>query len=185
MFASARPTPQPFEPWGFDNGAYAAWTKGQPFPAKKFHQRLEVALLVNSDPIVAVCPDIVAGGMKSLEFSLNWLRRLPHFWPWYLAVQDGMTTDEVLKVAHLFAGIFLGGTLKFKVGAWKWSRLAHFCDKKFHYGRCSTLEKLEHAHAVEADSVDTTYPLWTYKRLERYEAHDVAVRTGEQANLYA
>jgi hypothetical protein len=180
MFASARPTPFEFEPWGFDNGAYVAWAKGKPWSESLFWKRLDAAYKVNSDPIVAVTPDIVAGGMKSLEFSVNWRLRLPGFWNWYLAVQDGMERDEVLEVMHLFSGIFLGGTLKFKAEAYKWSRLAHFCDKRFHYGRCSTLEKLEHAHAVEADSVDTTYPLWTYKRLERYRDHDLAIRNGEQ-----
>src|ERR1700757_2062684 len=108
MFAADRSLPIfPYEPWGFDNGAFSAWTNGQSFPEEVFLRRLGGALKASSDPIVAVCPDIVAGGMKSLEFSLNWLRRLPSYWPWYLAVQDGMTTEVVKDVAHLFAGIFL------------------------------------------------------------------------------
>ena len=173
----------PFEPWGFDNGAFEAWKKGETFREDKFLRRLDVALKVPSDPIVACCPDIVAGGLRSLEFSVWWLERLPMGWPWYLAVQDGMTHDDVLGVAHLFAGIFLGGTDKFKLTAYGWSRLAHFADKKFHYGRAGTLRKLAHAHAVEADSVDSNFPLWTQERMTMFRDHDVAVRMREQAVL--
>jgi hypothetical protein len=168
LFASARPTPYPFEPWGFDNGAFVAWRRGESFPEGTFLKRLDVALRVNSDPIIAVCPDIVAGGMKSLEFSVRWLERLPCWWPWYLAVQDGMEQDAVVEVAHLFSGIFLGGTDKFKLTAYHWSRLAHFCDKKFHYGRAGTLKKLAHAYSIESDSCDSAFPLWTQERMDTF-----------------
>lgn len=183
IFCTNRPTPYPFEPWAFDNGAFVAWTSGKEFPEATFLRRLEIALKTNSDPIVAVCPDIVAGGMASLEFSVRWLERLPSYWPWYLAVQDGMTADAVLEVSHLFAGIFLGGTDKFKLTAYRWSRLAHFADKKFHYGRAGTLRKLAHAHAVGADSCDSSFPLWTSKRLEIFRDHDVSIRERHQGEL--
>lgn len=183
MFASAPPTPRQFEDWGYDNGAYDAFTHNKPFPETKFLRRLDVALKVNSDPILAVCPDIVAGGMRSLDFSVKWLERLPCFWPWYLAVQDGMTQDAVLEVAHLFAGIFLGGTDKFKLTAYRWSRLAHFADKKFHYGRAGTLRKIRHAWAVEADSLDSNFPLWTVERMSTFRAEQVALETQEQGVL--
>lgn len=185
MFADRDKIPKlyPYEPWGFDNGAFGAWTSGQEFPTSKFLRRLEIALKVPSDPLVAVCPDIVAGGRKSLDFSLAWLDRLPRHWPWYLAVQDEMTHEDVVDVAHLFAGVFLGGTDKFKLTAYGWARLAHFCDKRFHYGRAGTLRKLQHAHAVGADSVDSNFPLWTSRRLEVFRDHDAALRTAEQGSL--
>jgi hypothetical protein len=184
MFATDRSIPlYPYEPWGFDNGAFVAWTNGEQFPEETFLKRLDKALLVPSDPIVAVCPDIVAGGMESLEFSVRWLERLPSYWPWYLAVQDGMTHNAVTEVAHLFSGIFLGGTDKFKRTAYGWSRLAHCCDKKFHYGRAGTLRKLAHAHAVESDSVDSTFPLWSNSRMLTFRDHDIAIRSGEQARF--
>jgi hypothetical protein len=185
MFVYDRPIAKlyPFEPWGFDNGAYVAWKKGLSFPEEVFLRRLDVALKVSSDPIIAVCPDIVTKGVESLDFSLRWLERLPRFWPWYLAVQDGMTHRDVQVVGHLFAGIFLGGSDKFKRTAYGWSRLAHFMDKKFHYGRAGTLDKLAHAHAVQADSVDSCFPLWTKTRLDVFKNHDQALQSGEQAAL--
>ena len=186
MFASDRPFPPfyyAYEPWGFDNGAFVAWTRGNQFPEKVFLKRLDAALRVETDPAVAVCPDIVAGGLRSLEFSVNWLKRLPSWWPWYLAVQDGMTQDAVLDVAHLFAGIFLGGTDRFKLTAYHWSRLAHFADKKFHYGRAGTLRKIRHAYAVEADSLDSNFPLWTVDRMRVFRDEQMALETEEQGLL--
>lgn len=42
MFTVKRPTPFPFERWGFDNGAFVAFCKGQPFPEDDFLRRLEI-----------------------------------------------------------------------------------------------------------------------------------------------
>jgi hypothetical protein len=190
MFATARPTPQRYEPWGFDNGAFDAWKKHKPFPEGKFLRRLDVALKVpkfwpffEGNPLLAVCPDIVAGGLRSLDFSLRWLEKLPVYWPWYLAVQDGMSEKDVSKVLHLFHGIFLGGTDKFKLTAYRWSLLAHSFDKRFHYGRAGTLRKIRHAWKVEADSVDSNFPLWTVKRLSIFRDEWKALQREEQPSL--
>lgn len=180
MFAGTRPTPYSFEPWGFDNGAYVAWKSGQPFPESKFLRRLEIAMKVPMDPIIAVCPDQVTEGIKSLEFSLQWIGRLPNEWPWYLAVQDGMDHDSVADVIHLFSGIFLGGSDKFKFTAYGWSKLAHMAGKKFHYGRAGTLRKLRHAHAVDSDSCDSAFPLWTSERMEIFHREYLAIKNKEQ-----
>jgi hypothetical protein len=183
MFATVRPTPQEFEPWGFDNGAFVAWKRSKPFPKDTFLRRLDKALKVNSDPIVAVCPDIVAGGSRSLDFSCAWLERLPSFWPWYLAVQDGMTQQDVFQVLHLFSGVFLGGTDRFKLTAYRLSQFAHSFDKRFHYGRAGTLRKIRHAWKVEADSVDSNFPLWTVKRLGIFRDEWKALQREEQRPL--
>ncbi len=186
MFASDRPFPPffyPSEVWGFDNGAFVAWTRGNQFPEGVFLRRLDAALRVETGPAVAVCPDIVAGGLRSLEFSVNWLKRLPSSWPWYLAVQDGTTRDAVLEVVHLFAGIFLGGTDRFKLTAYRWSRLAQFAGKKFHYGRAGTLRMIRHAYAVEADSLDSNFPLWTVDRMRVFRDEQMALERQEQGIL--
>jgi hypothetical protein len=168
IFLKGKPCPFPFERWAFDNGAFVAWRKGFSFPEDEFLHRMEEAEGVNSEPYLAVTPDIVAGGLTSLDFSLSWRERLKNGWPWYLAVQDGMATNEVCDIAHLFSGIFLGGTDKFKFGAEKWCDLAHACGKKFHYGRAGTLRKLAHAIRVGADSIDSSFPLWTKERFGEF-----------------
>jgi hypothetical protein len=172
MVVTKRPAPYPFEKWGFDNGVFAAWLKGLPFPETDFLRRLEVAEKVNSEPYIAVTPDIVAGGCMSLQFSTSWRmsHRLPSSWPWYLAVQDGMTPDDVKPHLHLYAGLFLGGTNRFKATAYRWRVLAHQHRMKFHYGRASTPGKLVSAFKCGADSVDSAFPLWTAERMRIFVA---------------
>ena len=150
------------EPWGFDNGAFRDWLNGKEFDSSAFLLRLEMAKKIGT-PYLAVTPDIVAGGDKSLYFSLDWLDKLQE-WPWYLAVQDGMKLDQVSKILKPFAGIFLGGTDKFKATAWHWCKLAHMHGKKFHYARAGTPRKLIEAKKVGADSCDSAFPLWSMER---------------------
>ena len=168
IFVTRVPSPYPYELWGFDNGAFGAYLRKQSFPTEEFEARLGKALEVNSDPYMAVTPDIVANGCESLDFSLMWRSKLPNYWPWYLAVQDGMEKSEVEDSLHLFEGIFLGGSDKFKSTAYTWARLAHKHRKKFHYGRASTPRKLAHAYRVGSDSCDTSFPLWTKDRMRTF-----------------
>jgi hypothetical protein len=176
IFATTkRPTPFAYERWGFDNGAFKAW-KDAGFPLninvefwnmvwspEEFYRRLVEAMDADCDPYLAVCPDIPAS-KESLQYSLNWMRHLPSEWPWYLAVQDGMDRNEVEDVLHLFSGVFLGGSDKFKLGAYNWVRLAHKHQKKFHYARAGTEAKLKHAFAIGADSLDSNFVCWTKER---------------------
>jgi hypothetical protein len=166
MFATFNhnPNPYPNEPWGFDNGAYRSWRKGEPFDNALYLRRLENAHRAGV-PYLGVVPDIVAGGMRSLDFSLSYLSRLPKKWPWYLAIQDGMTMVSVESVIGQFSGLFLGGTLRFKSTAPRWIALAHRHGKKFHYGRCGTIRRLEYVRTLGVDSLDSAFPLWTAERL--------------------
>jgi len=185
MFASAPPTPFPFEKWGLDNGAFKAWQDAG-FPggltiddwcilwdADEFDRRLREAAAIDSDPYLVVVPDI-PGSPHSLDFSVSWIRDaklcpVADFridWPWYLAVQDGMKFEEVEQVLHLFSGVFLGGTDKFKLTAYHWAKFAHAHQKKFHYARAGTPRKIRHAFRVGADSLDSTFASWTIQRTE-------------------
>src|ERR1700733_363234 len=175
MFASQRPTPFPFEKWGLDNGAFKAWQEaGVPgglkiddwcvlWGADECERRRREAGGAGSDPYLAVVPDI-PGSAESLQWSLQWISELRRDWPWYLAVQDGMELRQVEESLHLFAGIFLGGTDKFKLTAYHWARLAHAHQKKFHYARAGTPRKIRHAFRVGADSLDSTFASWTTQR---------------------
>lgn len=160
-----KPTPYPQEPWGFDNGAFRDWKKGLIFDGDSYLRRLDKAYVVGI-PYLAVVPDMVAEGLRSLDFSLSWLDRLPKEWPWYLALQDGMGLEDVDSVIDRFAGLFLGGTDRFKYTAWYWRKLSHRHGKPFHYARASTPRKIRHAMASGADSCDSAYPLWMADRLD-------------------
>jgi hypothetical protein len=193
MFAGVKPTPYEGEPWGFDNGAFYNWQHGEAFDEARFLYRTwQAAAYVLGNPYLAVVPDIVAGGCSSLAFSLKWIERLrttwlpvePHCdfplpdkyarvfvgcWPWYLAVQDGMTTHDVNPYLPQFDGIFLGGSDAFKSQAWRWRVFAKDNGKPFHYGRAGTLPKLESALKMKADSLDSAYPLWEAKRFAKFQ----------------
>jgi hypothetical protein len=175
MFATKQPTPFPFERWGFDNGAFKAWQDaGFPrdltredwailFDVEEFERRLAEAQTADSEPYLAVTPDI-PGSRASLAYSIEWRRDLQNGWPWYLAVQDGMEVGEVENVLYMFAGIFLGGGDNFKLTAYRWAKLAHKHNRKFHYGRAGTPRKVRHAFAVQSDSLDSTFACWTKER---------------------
>jgi len=169
MFIRRKPTPLPGELWGFDNGAFYWWKQGKSFDAGTFQRKLERAYQAGT-PYMAVAPDIVCGGLKSLKFSLWWLDsgRLPMDWPWYLAVQDGMKPEEVEPVLCRFAGIFIGGSDKFKATTPAWVTLARKHNKWVHFGRCSTPKKLEFVFWVGCDSADSAFMLWDKCRLERF-----------------
>ena len=193
MFATRRPTPFLFEKWGFDNGSHEAWRDaGFPigltvddwcalFPVEEFEHRLEEAEAVGSDPYVAVVPHI-PGSAESLAYSVEWRKDIMNGWPWYLAVQDGMTVEAVEHVLHMFAGILLGGTEAFTLTAHGWARLAHKHHRRFHYARAKTPRKVRHAFAVGADSLDSTFDCW--KKVQTKELCNAWDSLGLQSELW-
>ena len=171
-----KPTPYPGEPWALDNGAFAAWKGGRPFDANSFAVRAFACASLS--PVFGVLPDIVGGGSKSLALSLAWLPRLPPI-AWYLAVQDGMTTAMVEPLLDHVAGLFLGGTTEFKGTAPIWARMAHAAGKRFHYARVSTEIHIRRAIDCEADSIDSTQPLWSKRHWNKFE-RDVFVNLAQE-----
>jgi hypothetical protein len=159
------------EEWGFDNGAFSWWKEGKQFQEDVFMRRLEKChSKLPYAPYLAVLPDIVAGGDASWDFSMKWLNsgKLPSDWPWYLAVQDGMDTAWVINVLDRVAGIFLGGSDDYKKQALFWRKISATHGKPLHYARAGTLNKIAHASMVAADSLDSSFPLWTHQRLSSF-----------------
>ena len=80
---------------------------------------------------------------------------------WYLAVQDGMEIDEIEKVMDRFDGIFVGGTVKWKVRTGEeWVRLAHAHNLPCHIGRVGVFRRIIWARRINADSIDSTSFIW-------------------------
>ena len=146
-------------PCALDNGAYTAYTKGYPFPEAAFLNTLNKCYELNIVLDFITCPDIVAGGKESLDFSMEWaMGRLKTAPKLALVVQDGMIADMLDPfVRKHFTHIFVGGTPD-----WKWRTLPgwqSFCDAyklKCHVGRCGTLENLKTCQSLHVDSVDST-----------------------------
>lgn len=155
--------------WALDNGAFGCWRRGESFNVPAF----ERAMVLTADyptPYLAVLPDIVAGGLGSLAFSLEWLGRVRGDWPWYLAVQNGMTPGDVEPLIGRVASVFIGGTTEWKEEtAQEWCDFAHGHGRRCHYARAGTLRKLIDARVVGADSVDSAFPLWNRERMARLE----------------
>lgn len=176
MYSTSKPAPYPGEPWGFDNGAWSAGHNDRSFPELRFLKRLRKAYIVGkkvNPPWLAVVPDIVMGGPKSLDFSLEWMPRLESLgyrgWPWYLAVQHGMDYQTVEEVLPNFDGLFLGGSWELRFAARRWQAVARRAGVPFHYGGCGTRAKLAHAFELGGvNSLDSAGPLLSKKGLREF-----------------
>jgi len=164
--------PQTFSLYFLDNGAFSYWKNGRAFDGRAFLKTLERVAEFESSPKFVVVPDLVAQGLKSLEFSLNWLERLKREYPQFsyaLALQDGMTVNEVEPVMDNFDYLFVGGTLRWKVQTGRlWVNLARKHGKKCHVGRVGTVRRVRWAKAVGADSIDSALPLFSKEKWERF-----------------
>jgi hypothetical protein len=154
-------------PWAFDNGAFGDWRAGKRWDAGAYERALERV----AHPDFLVVPDVVAGGLRSLEVSLQWVRRLHGVGPLYLAVQDGMREADVGPELAPFAGIFIGGTLEWKIrhGA-TWVAFAHAHGRRCHVGRVGAMRRIAWARRIGADSIDSSLPLWSADNLARFAA---------------
>lgn len=159
------------EPWAFDNGAFGDWRAGRAFDTQAYCEDLaRLGQHAATGPDLLVVPDIVAGGERSLEFSLDWLETLRDVSaPRYLAVQDGMAEASVQDVLELFDGLFVGGTLAWKILTGRtWVEMAHRVAKPCHVGRVGSFNRVRWARRIGADSIDSCLPLWSEDNLQRF-----------------
>lgn len=133
------------------------------FDEARFERMISRAIGEWPEPVFGVLPDIVAGGVGSLYYSLRWIDRLPP-WRWYLAVQDGMTPLDIEPHLDKVEGIFIGGTLRFKSTAAKWVSLG----VPTHFGRAGVRRRLHFAARCGCESADSAFPLWTMERTSEF-----------------
>ena len=140
-----------------DNGAFSQFRSGYPFQEIVFLDCMAKCYEMKIKLDFIVCPDIVAGGKKSLDFSMRWTDRLICD-NLALVVQDGMEPSDLsTNILEKFAVIFVGGSK-----AWKWDTaeqwvdFAHHHGKLCHIGQAGTLNALRNAQKYQADSVDST-----------------------------
>ena len=141
--------------FALDNGAWKC-RDGSPFPEKPFRSLVD---RYGSLADFVVIPDIVAGGMRSLEFSLSWLPRLRGLRQLLLPVQDGMDVRSVCEVLreHIGLGIFLGGSTQWKLETmYNWGVVACAARRYYHVGRVNTARRIRLAAESGADSFDGT-----------------------------
>ncbi|MFA7604914.1 MAG: hypothetical protein WCY29_18125 [Novosphingobium sp.] len=143
--------------YALDNGAWTAFQRGDPFDVPAFEKA--VALLGSGADWI-VLPDIVAGGLASLRFSLDWLdalRNRPELRGarYLLAVQNGMEPPHIASLVGPEIGIFVGGDTPWKLATMAaWARLAHERGALCHVGRVNTARRIRLCAAAGADSFD-------------------------------
>jgi hypothetical protein len=142
-----------------DNGAFRCWQRGYPFMEEFFWQTIRDCYDKKIDLDFIVCPDIVTGGKRSLDFSIEYANsKLRTSQNLALAVQDGVKPSDIDKFClSNFSHIFIGGSVEWKwETAEQWVDYAHGKEMKCHIGRCGTLDRLRYARGIGADSVDST-----------------------------
>lgn len=136
--------------YALDNGAWTAFQQQQPFDVPAFERAVR-ELGTGADFVVV--PDIVAGGLESLAFSLDWLPRLSGLR--LLAVQDGMTEDDVAPHIGRSVGVFVGGSTPFKEHTMAgWAKLARSRGAYCHVGRVNTVRRIRQCADAGVDSFD-------------------------------
>jgi hypothetical protein len=139
-----------------DNGAWADFQAGRDFDEDGFERFLDWFAAQPVTPRWLVLPDIVAGGLRSLELSMRYQNRCLSIAPLVLiAVQDGMQQSDLAPLVGRNVGIFLGGSTE-----WKLANMAGwgaFCAEHgiyYHVARVNTEKRIWMAVAAGADSVD-------------------------------
>jgi hypothetical protein len=154
--------------YAIDNGAWTAFQNKTMFDEGLFTGIVD-KLGSGSDWIVV--PDIVAGGIASLEFSLKWIGRLRGVSKLLIAVQDGMTPEDVEPHLADDIGIFIGGGNTFKEDAIRWGDLAQRRGAYLHMGRVNTQRRIKIAEIAGCDSFDGTSASRYVKTLGMLDAY--------------
>ncbi|MGP5108950.1 MULTISPECIES: hypothetical protein [Pseudomonas] len=141
--------------YALDNGAWTAFQQGEAFDEVAFGRAVD---LLGEKADWIVLPDIVAGGMASLEFSLRWLERLKGIpTKLLLAVQNGMQPDDVRELLSPAIGIFVGGDTEWKLGTLNtWGLLARRRNCHLHVGRVNSARRITLCAAAGVNSIDGT-----------------------------
>lgn len=141
-------------PYALDNGAWGCDRRGEPFNWEAFRR---MVLRLGSEADWVIAPDIVGGGRESLEISVKWRETYPASSAVLIAVQNGMSADDVRPHLGKNTGIAVGGTTEFKHRTLPiWSRLAREVDCHLHVLRVNTRRRLAACDLAGAHSVDGT-----------------------------
>jgi hypothetical protein len=136
--------------YALDNGAWHAFQRQCSFDTTAF---LAAYRKLGKGSDFVVLPDIVAGGLGSLEYSLSWLPRLGDC-PNYLAVQDGMIEADIEPINGI-DGIFIGGTTEWKEATMAiWGKVARQKRIVLHVGRVNSVRRIHMCEAAGVDSFD-------------------------------
>lgn len=86
-------------PYAIDNGRFSVWLKKQEWDGDLYQQILNLADGLEYPPLFAIVPDVVADARTTFREWNKWHVTLKdRNWDLALAVQDGMTVEQVKKL---------------------------------------------------------------------------------------
>lgn len=138
-------------PYAIDNGAWIAHVAGKEWNEDAF---LETVERIGEGADFIVVPDIVEGGLESLERTKAWLPRLASY-PTLIAVQDGIEPEHVDGLLGDRVGIFLGGSTDYKLDTmFVWGEVCKRAGCHYHIGRVNSKSRVLRCMAAGAHSFD-------------------------------
>lgn len=152
--------PWPWFPYALDNGAFSCWdSDANTFDAEKWavterawHRLIVWSQVVAIRPLWAIVPDIPGNSDATLH---RWAEYAPALTgvPRALAVQNGMTVEQVLALPLQPDVIAVGGSTE-----WKWSTIEMWAKAfpRVHLLRCNSPTKLYDLEAAGIESCDGT-----------------------------
>ena len=154
--------PWPWLPYACDNGAFSCWNQqDNTFDYDKWSTKeLEWKTLMlwtqtsGQEPLWAIAPDVPGQKDPTLEQWPKFAKLVVECGiPPALAVQDGMTKEDVDKLDPQPAVIAVGGTTE-----WKWDKVAYWARwyKRVHVLRCNRPNKLAWLEELGIESCDGT-----------------------------
>lgn len=147
--------PYPHLPfYAIDNGAFPAWTNGEPWNEGKFLKALEWTVGRPVRPQWIVVPDVVTDAEATFELWHRWKDKVASYGaPLAFAAQDGMKPSDLATHGVEPDVVFIGGSTD-----WKMSTLGEWCAEfpRVHVGRINSLRGLMACHEHGAESCDGT-----------------------------
>lgn len=159
-----------FDVWVADNGAWSDFTQAKEFDGSRFARFIgwvAAQAKAGNPPRWVALPDIVMGGIASLDLSiawLRWLRRIPAMASarFMIVVQNGMEScpsalARLRRVVGPMVGVFVGGDTDWKLRTKAfWRAFTHMLGALLHVGRVNSAKRIESCGKCEVDSFDGT-----------------------------
>jgi hypothetical protein len=138
-----------------DNGAWSSFCQKTAWDDAAFKKALTK---VGGSSDFVVVPDIVQGGLASLDLSLKWLPSvLSETRLALIAVQDGMLPSDIEPFLGDNVGIFVGGSTDWKLNSLPgWARLARKHSSYIHVGRVNSAKRISVCLMHSVNSIDGT-----------------------------
>lgn len=152
--------PWPWLPYSLDNGAYSCWTEEtNVFDYEKWavterawHRLVVWAQIANIKPRWALVPDVPGNASETFD---RWAAYAPDIKgvPLALAVQDGMTVEQVKSLKLAPEVVAVGGSYD-----WKWDTVAMWAAAfpRVHVLRCNAPARLYDMEEMGIESCDGT-----------------------------